>query len=128
MPHLREYFTFDRHEKRSDNSPGSTDSTAAVTISLVTPGDGTHKNLASFHPKFTYPIFGDEESIFGYKGLKIHLKYHASDMRPNLQVTYNKKYKAVGDVAPTDIKAVLEDFLPAGASLSKAWEPFTELL
>lgn len=62
----------------------------------------------------TYSIFGDEEQIFGYKGLKINLRYNTSDMRPNLQIMYNKKFKAVGDTEPTDVKAVLEDFLPKG--------------
>jgi histone acetyltransferase 1 len=64
----------------------------------------------------SYSIFGDEEQIFGYKGLKINLRYNASDMRPNFQIMYNKKFKAVGDTEPTDVKAVLEDFLPKGQS------------
>jgi len=72
----------------------------------------SEKTLSSFHPKFTYPIFGDEESIFGYQGLKIHLRYHSSDMRPVLQITYNKKFKPVGDIEPTDLKPILEEFLP----------------
>jgi hypothetical protein len=87
---------------------GATNSNDAVHISLVNP----EKTLSTFHPKFTYPIFGDEESIFGYQGLKIQLRYNSSDMRPVLQTTYNKKYKAAGDVEPTDLKAALEEFLP----------------
>lgn len=27
----------------------------------------------SFNPEFTYPIFGDKEKIFGYKGLDIQV-------------------------------------------------------
>lgn len=60
----------------------------------------------------TYSIFGNEEQIFGYKGLKINLRYNASDMRPHLAISYNKKFKAVGDTEPTDVKAVLEEYLP----------------
>lgn len=33
-------------------------------------------------------------------------------MRPGLQITYDKKFKPVGETSATDIKAVLEDFLP----------------
>jgi histone acetyltransferase 1 len=33
-------------------------------------------------------------------------------MRPNLQILYEKKFKAVGDVEPTDIKETLKEFLP----------------
>lgn len=60
----------------------------------------------------TYSIFGDDERIFGYKGLKVNLQYNASDMRPNLQVSFNKKFAAVGDTEATDVKGVLEPFLP----------------
>ncbi|TVY68765.1 Histone acetyltransferase type B catalytic subunit, partial [Lachnellula suecica] len=89
----------------------ATNSNDAINISLIAPS----KTLSTFHPKFTYPIFGDEESIFGYQGLKINLKYNSNDMRPNLQILYTKKYKPVGDVEPTDLKAALEEFLPKTA-------------
>ena len=29
------------------------------------------QNILDFHPEFTYPIFGQEERIFGYKDLVI---------------------------------------------------------
>ncbi|KAI9649506.1 histone acetyltransferase 1 [Ciborinia camelliae] len=97
------------------NADWSADSNDAIHISLVTPSTGGTTSLHTFNPKFTYPIFGDEESIFGYQGLKINLKYNACDMRPGLQITYNKKFKAVGDIEPTDLKAALEPFLPKTA-------------
>src|ERR1700709_1146554 len=93
-------------------STGSTDSNSAVHISLVTPGVGGTKALHTFNPKFTYPIFGDEERIFGYQGLKINLRYNACDMRPGLQITYAKKFKPVGETEPTDLKAIFENYLP----------------
>ncbi|KFX90268.1 hypothetical protein O988_08284 [Pseudogymnoascus sp. VKM F-3808] len=93
----------------------STQSNDALHISLVRPENGTSKSISTFHPKFTYPIFGDEESIFGYQGLKIHLRYNASDMRPGVLITYSKRFKAVGDVEPTDLKGLLADFLPESA-------------
>jgi histone acetyltransferase 1 len=91
---------------------GSAESNDAVHISLVTPS----KTLHTFHPKFTYSIFGEEESIFGYQGLKINIKYHACDMRPILQITYNKKFPAVGTTEPTDLKPILEAYLPKSRS------------
>lgn len=45
-------------------------------------------------------------------------------MRPNLQVSYSKKFKAVGDTEPTDIQEALEGFLPAGKA---PWCLFGEL-
>jgi histone acetyltransferase 1 len=66
----------------------------------------------SFHPKFTYPIFGDSEEIFGYQDLEINLRYNASDMRPNLSITYSKKFPAVGETEATDVDGILHEFLP----------------
>ncbi|RYO81481.1 hypothetical protein DL763_008567 [Monosporascus cannonballus] len=99
---------------------GTVDASDALTISLVEPSiddDSFHK-IASFHPKFTYPLFGDEERIFGYKGLKINLQYNASDLRPNLSVSFSKKFVSVGDIEATDVSAVMKDFLP-GVSFQK---------
>lgn len=91
---------------------GSTESNDAINISLVTPGDGGLKTLHSFNPKMTYSIFGDEETIFGYQGLKINLRYNACDMRPGMQIMYTKKFKTVGETSPTDLKEILEPYLP----------------
>lgn len=93
----------------------STDSNSAVHISLVTSGVGGTKALHTFNPKFTYPIFGDAERIFGYQGLKINLRYNACDMRPGLQIVYTRRFKAEGETVPTDLKAIFEEFLPKTA-------------
>ncbi|RYO84298.1 hypothetical protein DL764_009353 [Monosporascus ibericus] len=93
------------------------DASDALTISLVEPSidDDSLNKIASFHPKFTYPLFGDEERIFGYKGLKINLQYTASDLRPNLSISSSKKFASVGGIEATDVSAVLKDFLPGVA-------------
>ncbi|KAG4422659.1 hypothetical protein IFR04_004280 [Cadophora malorum] len=90
----------------------STEANEALLISLVVPDANAPRSLYSFHPQMTYSIFGDDERIFGYKGLKVNLQYNASDMRPNLQVSFSKKFAAVGDTEATDVKGVLEPFLP----------------
>jgi histone acetyltransferase 1 len=66
-------------------------------------------SLATFHPNFTYPIFGEEERIFGYKGLRVSLRYRANDMRPHLKISYDKKMKPVGDSEPQDVAAILQE-------------------
>ena len=91
---------------------GYTNSNDAITISLVSPSLSGIQKLHSFQPKFTYPIFGDEEQIFGYKGLKINLRSNISDLRPHLAIKYDKKTKPIGEEEPLDINAVLEEFLP----------------
>ncbi|KAF4121234.1 histone acetyltransferase 1 [Geosmithia morbida] len=94
VPDLEEWFTH---------------SNDALNISLVAPSKSGLQSVAAFHPNFTYPIFGDEERIFGYQGLKINLRYRANDMRPHLKVSYSKKFKPVGDNEPTDIAAILKE-------------------
>jgi histone acetyltransferase 1 len=101
---------------------GSSNSNDAVHISLVAPAPGGTKAIHTFHPNFTYPIFGDEERIFGYQGLKINLRYNTCDMRPGLQISYTKKFKTVGETSPTDLKAVLEPYLPKSKIISSSAE------
>lgn len=74
----------------------------------------------SFNPRFTYPIFGDSEEIFGYQNLEINLRYNASDMRPHLSVSHTKKFAAVGETEATDINGILHDFLPEVAFQKKS--------
>lgn len=91
---------------------GSANTNNAVHISLVAPSDAGIKTIHSFNPKMTYSIFGDEETVFGYQGLKINLRYNACDMRPGVQIMYTKKFKTIGDTSPTDLKTILEPYLP----------------
>lgn len=41
----------------------------------------------SFHPKFTYAIFGDDEIIPGYKKLDINVDFRAHDLLATKIVT-----------------------------------------
>ena len=86
----------------------------ALEVSLVVPGVAGTKTIAKFHPQFTYPVFGDEEQIFGYRDLRINLAFNATDMRPNLNISYGKKFKTVGETEAVDIDAILREFLPEG--------------
>lgn len=93
---------------------GTVDANEAITILLVQPGDSGIKKIESFNPKFTYAIFGEEERIFGYKGLKINIQFNASDMRPNASVTSIKKFQTVSEVEAFDVVGTLKEFLPGG--------------
>ncbi|KAL2872708.1 histone acetyltransferase catalytic subunit HAT1 [Aspergillus lucknowensis] len=93
----------------------SCDANDAVQITIVQPDQQKPKTLSSFHPQFTYPIFGDEERIFGYKGLIIRLRFAAHDLRPHVHTSYDEKFNAVDDAAPVDINKTLRRFLPEEA-------------
>lgn len=96
---------------------GSSDANETLEISLVQAGLNAPKTLSTFHPQFTYPIFGEEQRIFGYQGLHINLRFAAHDLRPNLEISYGKKFKAVGDTKATDIEEALKEWTPAGECL-----------
>ena len=87
----------------------STNSNECFTIDLQH-GDGS--TAATFQPEFTYPIFGEEEAIFGYQGLSINLTFAAHNLKPHLAISYERKFKAKGTVESTNILAALQDFLP----------------
>ena len=93
---------------------GSSNANEALNISLVQAGSNAPKALSTFHPQFTYPIFGEEERIFGYQGLRIRLRFAAHDLQPNLEVSYDKKFKSIGDTKATDIEETLKEWIPAG--------------
>lgn len=88
----------------------------AITVSLVTKAEqGPPKTIASFHPTWTYPIVGDSETIYGYKGLKINLRYNASDMRPHVSHSSAKRVpddEAIAEV--DDVVDLLDPYLPVG--------------
>jgi histone acetyltransferase 1 len=90
----------------------SSNSNECFTIDILQ-GDGS--TVATFQPEFTYPIFGEEEAIFGYQGLSINLTFAAHNLRPHLAISYDRKFKAQGTVAPTNILEALQDFLPKEA-------------
>ena len=92
---------------------GSSNANEAIKLSIVQADETSPKTLSSFHPQFTYPIFGEEERIFGYQGLKIHLRLAAHDAYPNIEISYDKKFKAVGETTAADIGEVLKDWVPA---------------
>ena len=87
-----------------------------MNISLIQQGASAPEAIATFNPKFTYPIFGKEELIFGYEGLSIHLRFAAHDLLPNLEVTWDQKFKTVGEISALDIAGTLSDWLPPGSS------------
>ncbi|KAI0194400.1 acyl-CoA N-acyltransferase [Xylaria flabelliformis] len=87
----------------------------ALTISLVRPSESAIEKITSFGPKFTYPIFGEDERIFGYKNLKVNLQYDARNLRPHLSVSSSKKFNAVGEVEALNVRDVMKEFLPGVA-------------
>ncbi|KAG8758834.1 histone acetyltransferase 1 [Serendipita sp. 396] len=71
----------------------TTDSNEALQIHLVRANEddvllpASKKKLSDvFHPKFTYPIFGEEEKIYGYKNLSIKFSMASGSLRQFVSV------------------------------------------
>lgn len=71
--------------------------------------------VEQFNPSFTYPIFGQEEAVFGYKGLEILLHFAAHNLKPHVDISWEEQWEQKGDIKASDVRAALEDFLPAEA-------------
>lgn len=69
----------------------------AITIYIT----DTAGSAQSFQPLFTYPIFGEAETIFGYQDLSIFLCFDAVTFLPFLNVKWSQKLDDV-DVDPKE--------------------------
>ncbi|OBA24387.1 acyl-CoA N-acyltransferase [Metschnikowia bicuspidata var. bicuspidata NRRL YB-4993] len=76
----------------------------AITIYIT----DTAGSAQSFQPSFTYPIFGESETIFGYQDLQIFLCFDSVTFLPFLNVKWSQKLDEV-DVDP---KEKLLELLP----------------
>lgn len=63
----------------------------------------------NFSPTFIYPIFGDAETIYGYKDLVIFLCFDHYTFRPFLNIKYSEK---LDDLEIVDLKQTVTKFLP----------------
>lgn len=79
----------------------------------------------TFHPTFTYPIFGDAETIYGYKGLSLDLSFAAWDFRAYLKVRWDEKIENSPEIEAEKVEEPLLNYLPEGdtSSFSKLLTP-----
>ncbi|ODV80908.1 histone acetyltransferase type B catalytic subunit [Suhomyces tanzawaensis NRRL Y-17324] len=82
-----------------------TSSSNEVLKIFITDGTGA----INFSPEFTYPIFGDAETIYGYKDLVIFLCFDHYTFYPFLNIKYSEK---LDDPEIGDLKEKISEFLP----------------
>lgn len=99
-----------------------------MAIRLVGSPHGTD---APFHPTFTYPIYGEAETIYGYKGLAIDLDVASGSLVPLLDIKYRAKNEAT-TAKLDDVEGQLKEFLPSdyisASTSSSAKEEFATAL
>lgn len=105
------------------------------------------KLVETFAPVFVYPIFGEEETIFGYQGLEIDVstlsprpyrldtrgreltiagslqyRFASGSLSQYLKISYESKFPETSTVKADDPEQILYDFIPP--SYSKSLEEF----
>ncbi|TFY66469.1 hypothetical protein EVG20_g4608 [Dentipellis fragilis] len=68
------------------------------------------QTFRSFRPTFTYPIYGEEEKIYGYKDLVIDLRFASGSLKQYLDVRYSASLPSSSTV--DDVRGTLEKFIP----------------
>ncbi|XP_071478143.1 histone acetyltransferase type B catalytic subunit-like [Diadema antillarum] len=74
-----------------------------IELKLVRSKEDIEDDKTSFHPEFTHQIFGQNETIFGYKGLKVQLYFSAAKLTPYINQTFQEK------VSPKKFEGVQAD-------------------
>lgn len=80
-------------------------SNEALKISLVSSGQN---KAIQFAPNFTYPIYGENETIFGFKDLVIHLVFNSVSFKPFINAKFDAKMDNTEDILKS-----LKDKLPS---------------
>jgi len=90
----------------------TSDANEALTLSLVRSSEdlAEDESYLNFHPSFTYPIFGEDEKIYGYRDLVIDLKFASGSLVQYLSVKNSEKLGSTSTV--DDIEGTLGNFIP----------------
>ncbi|KAF8870694.1 histone acetyltransferase type B catalytic subunit [Gymnopilus junonius] len=93
------------------------DANEALTLSLVRSSKDKEmladdETYEEFHPSFTYPIYGEDEKIYGYRDLLIDLRLASGSLTQYLSVSYEEKLPSTSTV--DDVEGTLAKFIPLG--------------
>ncbi|KZV70737.1 histone acetyltransferase type B catalytic subunit [Peniophora sp. CONT] len=103
----------------------TTDSNEALHLSLVRSKKdkevlGEDESYEDFHPTFTYPIYGEDEKIYGYRDLVIDLRFASGSLTQYLDVRHSKKLEASASTTVDDVKGTLEKYITTDYYKSEA--------
>jgi histone acetyltransferase 1 len=91
------------------------DANEALTLSLVRAEEdkqvlGGEETYEEFHPTFTYPIYGEDEKIYGYQDLVIDVRFASGSLAQYLSVRHAQKLDASTTV--DNVEGILKEFIP----------------
>ncbi|XP_038642359.1 histone acetyltransferase type B catalytic subunit isoform X3 [Scyliorhinus canicula] len=79
------------------------DTNKAIRLKLVRFAEDLEDETTSFSPLYSHQVFGDEESVFGYKDLEIQLYYSTCSLTTFFNIKYSSKVIEKYDNVETDI-------------------------
>jgi len=82
--------------------------------------DEKERLTATFEPDFVYPIFGEEETVYGYKDLKIKLYFASGSLAQYLDVSWARKIPDTSAVSADDVEKALYEVIPPDYQRSRA--------
>ncbi|KAF9466258.1 acyl-CoA N-acyltransferase [Collybia nuda] len=93
----------------------TSDANEALALSLVRSREDKEsiaedEVYEGFHPSFTYPIFGEDEKIYGYNDLVIDLRFTSGSLIQYLNTRYSEKLSSSSTV--DDVEGTLSGFIP----------------
>ncbi|KAF4517559.1 hypothetical protein B566_EDAN005123 [Ephemera danica] len=99
-----------------DLSYYSEDSVKALQLKLVRDVEEIEDDDTAFNPEMTYQLFGENERVIGYHGLKIRLYYGAGSLTTLLNLSYDDKVetKEPGDLEADDVMKMIGEKLEPG--------------
>ena len=98
----------------SDIEKYKNDSNEATFIKLVRTAEDVMNDKLDFHPAMSHQIFGDSETIFGYKDLQVKLLYHAGSLLTYLNMTLHEKVSPSLGITPDPVLKNVAEKLPEG--------------
>ena len=57
-------------------------------------------------------FFGQGQSIFGYRNLRVTIRFAEHDLYPNVDITWDQKFPSKGSTEATNIQKKLVEYLP----------------
>ncbi|KAF7796919.1 hypothetical protein EIP86_008104 [Pleurotus ostreatoroseus] len=101
------------------------DANEALTLSLVRAQEDkevltSEEEYEGFHPSFTYPIYGEDEKLYGYKDLVIDLKFASGSLTTYLGVSHSAQLPTAAAETIDDVEGLLSEFVPPGYLTSES--------
>lgn len=106
------------------SDPWATPSNESLHLRLI--GASHLGNHATFHPLFTYPIFGEAETIYGHKNLRIYLDLQTDSLLGRLDIQSDGKLESKNAKIDNPREA-LQEYLPKDDVIDSTCDPSKSL-